>query len=213
MLQPPAQRASTEHCQYRLPSTRLLAFAHLTQHHEHARDPLMQSEKHPIRGILAGVAGGLVAAWAMNVFSEGPGKKLAQAVAPADQQPSSSDAEPKQDATMKAADFIVEHVTGGRHLTWAEQQKDGPIVHYAFGALMGGLYGGHAEYSPLVRSGFGTTFGAVLFGGADLVAVPSLNLSGSPSDAPAATLLTPFVTHLVYGVTTELVRRSVRTIL
>ncbi len=174
----------------------------------------MATEKHPIRGILAGVAGGLVAAWAMNVFSEGPGKQLSSAVA--GQSPSSSSAEdstPKQDATMKAADSIVEHVTGGRHLTWEEQQRDGPIVHYAFGALMGGIYGGLAEYSPLVRSGFGATFGSVLFGGADLIAVPALNLSGSAGDAPLSSLLSPYAAHLVYGVTTEIVRRSIRRIL
>ena len=150
----------------------------------------------------------------MNVFSEGPGQKLTQAVQPGgDEQPSSGGSEPKQDATMKAADSIVEYATGGRHLSFEEQQKGGPIVHYAFGALMGGLYGGLAEYSPLVRSGFGTTFGSVLFGGANLLAVPALNLSGSPKDAPAATLVTPYATHLVYGITTELVRRTVRLIL
>ena len=78
---------------------------------------------------------------------------------------------------------------------------------------MGGLYGGLAEYSSLVRSGSGATFGAVLFGGADLAAVPALNLSGSTGDYPASSLLTPFAAHVVYGVTTELVRRTVRLVL
>lgn len=171
-----------------------------------------EQEKHPIRGILAGMAGGLVAAWAMNVFSEGPGKKLNAAVEGQQPQPADQGA-PQPDATMKAADRIVEEVTGGRHLTWEQQQEGGPIVHYAFGALMGGLYGGLAEYSPLVRSGFGTTFGSVLFGAADMLAVPALHLSGSPEDSPAASLVTPYVTHLVYGITTELVRRTVRLVL
>jgi putative membrane protein len=175
----------------------------------------MEQEKHPIRGILAGVAGGLVAAWAMNIFSAGPGKKLDQAVEPEDylKQQEQSANEPRQDATMKAADLITEEVTGGRHLTWEQQEKGGPIVHYAFGALMGGVYGGLAEYSSVARSGGGATFGAVLFGTADLLAVPALNLSGSPSDSPAQSLITPFATHLVYGITTELVRKVVRLVL
>jgi hypothetical protein len=36
--------------------------------------------RHPIRGILAGVAGGLVASWVMNQFIAGPGKQLTKAV-------------------------------------------------------------------------------------------------------------------------------------
>ena len=44
------------------------------------------AEKHPIRGILAGAAGGLVAAWVMNQFIAGPCTQLAKAVAtPEDQ--------------------------------------------------------------------------------------------------------------------------------
>jgi len=174
---------------------------------------MADQSRHPVRGILAGVAGGLVAAWAMNAFSEGPGQKLSKALQPANPAQPSADSGPRQDATMKAADYLVEFATGGRHLTFEEQQKDGPIVHYAFGALMGGIYGGLAEYSPLVRSGMGATFGSVLFGGADLLAVPGLHLSAPLSDSPPATLVTPYATHLVYGVTTELVRRIVRKIL
>jgi putative membrane protein len=78
---------------------------------------------------------------------------------------------------------------------------------------MGGVYGGLGEYSSLARSGFGTTFGSVLFTGADLVAVPALSLSGAPTDSPASSYATPLAAHLVYGATTELVRRIIRRIL
>ena len=177
-----------------------------------------QPGKHPVRGILAGVASGLAAAWVMNQFTASVGPKLTEAVQSDeenrkthDQQEKAKD-QPQEDATMKAADAIVNTATGGQHLSWEEKQKDGPIVHYSFGALMGGLYGGLAEYSPAVRSGFGTVFGSLLFAGGDLLAVPALHLSGSPQDAPAASYATPFAAHLVYGATTELVRRIVRLI-
>jgi len=181
----------------------------------------MESQKHPVRGILAGVAGGLVASWIMNEFMAGPGAKLTQAVQTDEEnaagarleQEREQSGEPRIDATMKAADAIVNTVTGGRHLSLEEKQKDGPIVHYAFGALMGGLYGGLAEYSSVARSGFGTTFGSALFTGADLIAVPAFKLSGSSADAPVSSLVTPFAAHIVYGTTTELVRRVVRRIL
>ena len=171
--------------------------------------------KHPIRGILAGAVGGLVAAWLMNQFIAGPGKQLNQAVETPEelQQAEQKQQSGEPDATMKTADAITATATGGQHLTYEQQQTGGPIVHYAFGALMGGLYGGLAEYSSFVRSGFGTTFGGALFTGADLLAVPAFHLAPPIDQTPPETLATPFVAHLVYGATTELVRRVVRKIL
>ncbi len=174
-------------------------------------------EKHLLRGILAGVAGGLVASWVMNEFMAGPGKSLTHALQTDEQnrkdEQSAQSGEPKEDSTMKTAEAIVHAVTGGRHLSTEEREKGGPIVHYAFGAVMGAVYGGLAEYTELVTAGFGTTFGAALFGGADLVAVPVLNLSGPPTQYPAASYASPFAAHIVYGVTTELVRRGARALL
>ncbi len=171
----------------------------------------MAKQKSVVRGILAGMAGGLAAAWVMNVFMAGPGQTLQQAVQ-SDQENREPSSEPKEDATMKAADAIV-HAATGDHLSRAEKEERGPIVHYAFGALTGGLYGGLAEYSSKVTSGFGTSFGGVLFSSADLLAVPALNLAPSPSDQPASALATPFAAHIIYGATTEFVRRIVRRML
>ena len=171
----------------------------------------MKKDTSLLRGILAGMAGGLAAAWVMNVFMAGPGQQLQQAVQSDEenqQQQEHSD-QPKEDATMKAADAIAHTVTG-EHLSRAEKEKGGPIVHYAFGALAGGVYGGLAEYSSAVTSGFGTSFGGILFSGADLLAVPAFKLGPSPADAPPSALASPFAAHIVYGVTTELVRRIVR---
>lgn len=179
----------------------------------------MEQQPHIVRGVLAGIAGGLVASWVMNQFMAGPGKKLVRAVQSDEKNWQDTIAEvessgqPKEDATMKAADAIVHAATGGRHLSWEQKEKAGPVVHYAFGALMGGLYGGLSEYSCAVRSGYGCTFGSTLFASADLVAVPALHLSPSEDSSLTPALLSPFAAHLVYGVTTELVRRSIRTIL
>lgn len=156
----------------------------------------MSKKRHLVRGVLAGLAGGLAVSWVMNEFMAGLGQKLQQAV-----------------HTMKAADGIVNVATGGEHLSWEERQKAGPVGHYAFGTLMGGLYGGLAEYCPPVRAAFGTTFGSALFTGADLIAVPVLHLGPAPRCQPKSALASPFAAHVVYGVTTELVRRIVRAIL
>ena len=161
-----------------------------------------------LSGIAAGVAGGLFASWVMNVFMSG-----ANGHREGDQKETAHGQEPKEDATMKTADAIVSTVTGGRHLSFEQRQKGGPIVHYAFGAIMGGIYGALAEASPAATAGFGTAFAGALFAGADLVAVPALHLSGSATQAPASTLVAPFAAHLVYGVATEGVRRLVRAML
>jgi len=170
------------------------------------------------RGVVAGAVGGLAASWVMNQFIAGPGKELQAAVETngvkqKDDQNQQRDGEPKEDATMKAADAVVNVATGGGHLSKEEKKQAGPVVHYAFGAVMGGVYGGLAEYSSGVTSGFGTTFGSMLFGGADVLAVPLLGLSPLPSKDDSVKLVSPFAAHVVYGVTTEFVRRIVRAIL
>jgi putative membrane protein len=175
----------------------------------------MNQERHLGRGMIAGLAAGLAASWVMNVFMAGPGQKLQRAVqSPEENERQAIESEvPKEDATMKSADEIVSTVTGGQHLSWEERQKAGPAVHYAFGALMGSFYGGLAEFWPRVRAGFGTTFGSALFTGADLIAVPVLKLGPAPDELPKTAEVSPLAAHLVYGMTTELVRRIVRALL
>lgn len=171
------------------------------------------AEKHIVRGVLAGIAGGLAAAWVMNEFSATLGKDLSKAVeTPAEQRLLDMESD-GEDATMKAADKIAETVTGGRHLTHEQREAGGPIVHYSMGAVMGGIYGALAEYSSIARSGFGTTFGGLLFASADLFGVPAAHLGKWPDQVPVSSLASPLAGHLVYGATTELVRRLVRTIL
>jgi putative membrane protein len=166
--------------------------------------------KHLVRGVLAGIAGGLAASWVMNEFSETAGKRLSKAVESPEEQKQIASKSDGEDATMKAADRIAATATGGQHLTHEQRETGGPIVHYSFGALMGGVYGGLAELVPATRAGFGTTFGAVLFAAADLFAVPALHLAPSATELPASAEAAPLAGHLVYGATTELVRRLVR---
>lgn len=186
----------------------------------HSKDT-SEHHRHVLRGILAGAGAGLAASWVMNQFMAGPGEKLRESLLNEEeklqehlqQMDPGQNGEPKEDATMKAADAIVSTATGGRHLSMEEKQKAGPVVHYGFGALVGGLYGGLAEYSSTARTGFGTAFGGALFAGADLVAVPALHLSPPLQATPPKSLANPLAAHLVYGATTELLRRILRAVL
>lgn len=161
----------------------------------------------PLIGLLAGFAGGLVAAFAMNQFQSG-WSKLSQKLKP-DRQGQQQSEGSGENATTRTADAIV-HAINGKELEKSQKQTAGSIVHYVFGASMGALYGAVSEYYPEARVGFGTLFGAALFLFADEIAVPALGLSGSPTEAPLSSHAYALVSHFVYGITAEGVRKGIR---
>jgi putative membrane protein len=125
-----------------------------------------------LKGMLAGAVGGLVASWTMNEFQKvwSAAKKQITGGQRGGGQQNSEDTE---DATMKTADRISEALQG-RQLTKAEKKKAGPVVHYAFGALMGGVYSAFVEVNPAANALAGIPFGAILFAAANEVALPGL---------------------------------------
>ena len=153
--------------------------------------------------MIAGAAGGLAGAWAMSRAHTAISKLREQ------KQPASKPKEESEDATMKAADKVLSIATG-RHLTHEQKQAAGPVVHYAFGAAMGAIYGAVTEHRRHLTPAAGPIFGSALFAGADEMGVPLARLSGPPTDYPISTHLEAWVAHLVYGVAADLVRRGVR---
>ncbi|HEV8523139.1 MAG TPA: DUF1440 domain-containing protein [Terriglobales bacterium] len=163
------------------------------------------------KGAVAGMAGGLAASWVMNQF-QAVWSKAAEVIQGNGQRGPEQQSGDGEDATMKIANKIAATVLR-RELTKEEQQTAGPVVHYTFGALMGGVYGASVEVVPKLRSGFGLPYGTAVFVGADEVAVPALGLSKSPAEYPISTHAYALASHLVYGATLELVRRGVRRLL
>jgi putative membrane protein len=187
------------------------------------------------KGLVAGLAAGLVASWTMNQFqaawtrvaagfekphgaqsmqpSEGPNPDelsgSEQAIA---QSKSPEEKEDQDDATVKTAKAISEGVFGHK-LTESEKKPAGAVVHYAFGTVTGGLYGAMAEVTPQVTAGAGIPFGAVFWLTADEVAVPLLGLAKGPTEYPVSTHAYSLASHLVYGLTAELSRRAIRQVL
>jgi putative membrane protein len=162
------------------------------------------------KGIAAGVAGGLAASWVMNQF-QNVWMKAAEAASNGNSRRSNGRQREQQeeDPTMKTAAKIAETFTG-EPLTRRQKQKGGPLVHYVFGATMGGLYGAAAEYVPGVRAWAGLPYGATLFAGADEVALPLLGLTKAPTEYPPTRHLYGLSSHFVYGATLEGVRRLIR---
>jgi putative membrane protein len=164
------------------------------------------------KGLAGGLAGGLLASWTMNRFQDvwsslGRRNQKSQA-APLTQ--ATSD-EP-DDTTIKAASAISEGLFH-HPLTKDEKKLGGTLVHYSLGASVGGLYGAAAEFAPEVTTVAGLPFGAVFWLVVDEGAVPLLGLAKGPAEYPLSAHAYALASHLVFGATTEFVRRTVRRVL
>jgi len=163
-----------------------------------------------LKGLMAGVIGGLVASLAMNQFQVLWGKLAEEAEASqGKKKKKKSQAEGGGDATVKAAEAISEGVFD-HELTKSEEKIAGPAVHYAMGATSGAIYGAMAELTPLVTVGAGLPFGTAVWLVADEAALPALGLSKPPTEVPLSTHAYALASHFVYGLTTEVVRQAVR---
>jgi putative membrane protein len=169
-------------------------------------------------GVAAGLAGGLVAAWAMNQVSPALGK-LGQLLRPSpDSEPAGSE-QPRDgpgaaggesvSSTVKVARGMSTRLIG-RELPHRTEAAAGNAVHYAFGATVGALYGAAAEMFPAATAGRGLLFGGIVFAAADETALPLLGLSRPPTAYPPSTHALAATGHAVYGLTTEFVRQLVR---
>lgn len=86
----------------------------------------------------------------------------------------------------------------------------GEVVHYAFGAFTGGIYGILAEYQPWTTAGAGLLFGTGVFLAADESSMPLLHLVPLPWTEKPIAQFEHWAAHLIYGVSTELVRQRLR---
>ncbi len=184
----------------------------------------MRRESNVWKGVAAGVAGGLVASVVMNQFQalwsklvEGEershGAQSLQQGSPdhgvARELKERGSDEGQDDAAMRIANVIAEEVFD-RNLTREEKQAGGTFVHYVFGVTTGVCYGVAAEGIPAITVGAGLPFGAFIWLIADEGIVPALGLSKPPTEYPPSIHAYALASHLVYGLTTEMVRRAVR---
>ena len=174
------------------------------------------------KGLVAGLAGGLVASWTMNQFQAAWTKLAGKSEKPhgaQSMQPSNGstgdqteDMNDQDNATVETAK-VISRAVFGHELQASEKKPAGAVVHYAFGTVTGGLYGALAEVSPEVTTAAGLPFGAAFWLIADEVTVPLLGLSKAPTEYPVSTHVYAFASHLVYGMTAEFSRRALRQVL
>lgn len=145
-----------------------------------------------------GVASGLAASLAMNLFQSG-WSAVSKRLQPQKNGGGQGEDEP---STVKAADQLAETVTG-QPIPGEQRQAAGQATHYAFGAFLGGLYGAAATAYPAVRTGFGAPFGAAVWAVADEVAVPAAGLAEPPTRTPVSTHAYSLLSHLLFGAVLE----------
>ncbi len=168
----------------------------------------------PWKGAAAGLIGGLVASWTMNQFQAG-WSKAAEKLKNREngqQQEEQQESQAESEGPLEKVAGAVSRTVLRQEIDSDQRKKYGMVVHYAFGAAMGGIYGGFSELMPRARAGFGALYGTTLFAGADELALPALKLSQPPTRYPLSTHAYAFASHCVYGVTTEAVRRVIRRI-
>ena len=166
----------------------------------------MNTKRCALAGVAAGAVGGIAGALAMNGF-QSLWSAASKSLSEEQDRPQAQSKSQDDDATEKTADAIAQATTG-HHLTKAEKEKAGPAVHFGIGTLLGAVYGVAAETLPTSRLGRGTVYGASVWLFADEIAVPACGLSGSPTKTPLPTHLNALASHVVFGFTTDLVRRT-----
>jgi len=158
-----------------------------------------------LKGLAAGAIGGLAASWVMERFQYA-WMYMANNKSQTQETKETSNEEP---ATIKAAEAVSQKLFG-HELTKDEKKLAGDVVHYATGGTSAAVYGVAAEFVPGVTAGAGIPFGTAVWLVIDEGAVPLMHLSKGPAEYPLSNHLYALASHFVYGVTTEVVRRTLR---
>ena len=149
-----------------------------------------------------GLASGLAASFAMDLFQKG-----FDAVKEKAQPKQDRGDEESEPSTVKAANKISQ-ATADEPLREPYKERAGQAVHYGFGGLLGAVYGAATAAWPKTASGFGIPFGAAVWAAADEIAVPAAGLSKPSTQAPSSTHAYSFLSHIVFGAALEGSRRA-----
>jgi putative membrane protein len=141
------------------------------------------------KGLLAGLIGGLAATAA---------KTLAEKIYP-----------PRIHGESEPPEVLAEKGAGHR-LDLTEKTAASEVIHWGFGAVAGAAYGALAEFYPAATAKEGASFGLALATLTHEGALPAMGLSAEPEEQTARERTSEMGTHVVFGLVTEMVRRTVR---
>jgi putative membrane protein len=142
-----------------------------------------------VRGALAGLIGGIAGSGA---------KMVAEAVLP-----------PRVNGQTSPPVALVERAAG-HPLSGAERDVAEQAIHWTFGALAGAVYGAAVEISPAAAAWRGAAFGLMLNRLTHRRLLSKMGLAVPVEFQSTQERQSEWVTHAVYGVVTDAVRRGVR---
>jgi ferric-dicitrate binding protein FerR (iron transport regulator) len=178
------------------------------------KKPKVRRRTRPVAGLVAGIIGGVVATWVLDNYQRGAAAATREGEKAAGLDPVlSRQQEEQQKGHQRAHGEVAERVTraiSGTGLSSRQRRQAAPYVHYAVGAIAGGIYGFSVEIVPMVRTGYGTGYASLLFLGGQELLVPGLDLGPAPQKTPSAVQAGGLSAHMVYGATLETVRRLLR---
>lgn len=150
---------------------------------------LNEQERSILKGALAGLIGGLAGAGA---------KMLAEHIIP-----------PRTDG-QKAPPVAFAEQMAGHTLPHDQKEAAKHGIHWGFGAIAGAVYGAAVEVEPSLGAWKGAAFGITLNKYTHELLLPKLGLAKPKDQQPAQERISEWVTHAVYGIFTDAVRRGVR---
>lgn len=154
------------------------------------------------KGLLAGAAGGLLGAWAMIRFAEAWGRV-------AGTESTRLGTQEEMDVASNVVDIVTRRVLHSK-LRRPQRARAAEGFHCAFGTLVGAAYGVLAELAPAATTGAGAPFGALEWLVGIKLTLPKAGLLKERGKYPKQERVQTFAAHVVYGLTAELVRSSLR---
>jgi hypothetical protein len=166
-----------------------------------------------LAGLAAGVVGGIVATWVLDKYQQGAVEATRRAEKAVKAEPVLSRQQEDQLREQQQAHAETAHriakSTVGKKLSRAQQHNADCVVHYAAGALAGGIYGLSAEILLAIRRWYGMGYAKAIFLGGSEPLLPWLGVGPRQAQVTPAGLPAP----LVFGAALETTRRFLRWLL
>lgn len=150
----------------------------------------------PLGALVRGLVAGALGSAAQNVFFRAtkglaPSSEAASFEPP---EPEQRDEQPTQTVARRFAEGLMQ-----RELP-ISKERAGQLVHYAFGAGWGALYGLAASSAPALATPAGAAgYGVFVWAASDDLILPAFRLSAGPRAYPLANHAYAIAAHLVYG--------------
>ena len=166
-----------------------------------------------VAGVGVGVGVGVVASWVKALSEPRLQVAVERILPPSPAQKQEVGADPSgRPENMPPAVLVgrAAAALGHRGVTARQRVRVQQVIHYGFGAAVGGTYLAAASRWPAVTRGRGTLAGLALYVGTHGSVLPVLGVQRPPWRLAPAAVVWESTSHAVFGAALEAMRRLVR---